>query len=76
MTDTIENTRSPVASRPFVPLEARMSWTVTGAALVAGLPEKAVRAAANNGDLITFTLPGSTTKHIRREDLHDWVMGL
>lgn len=59
-----------------VPLHARMTWTIAQAALVAGIPEKSVRAAVARGDLAHFTLPGSTTRRIRREDLHDWIMSL
>lgn len=53
-----------------------MTWTIAQAALVAGIPEKSVRAAVARGDLAHFTLPGSTTRRIRREDLHDWIMTL
>lgn len=58
-----------------VPLERRLSWTVAGAARVAGLPEGVIRAAVREGRLNSFTI-GSSTRRIRRADLVDWLDSL
>lgn len=56
-----------------VPAAQRLSWPLDQAALVAGIPYKALNAAADRGELRTFTLPGSRSRRVRRRDLEDWV---
>ena len=56
-----------------VPAAQRLSWPLDQAALVAGIPYRALADAAGRGELRTFTLPGSRSRRVRRRDLEDWV---
>lgn len=61
---------------PDIPIQHLIALTIPRAARLSGLPEKAVRHAADTGDLATFTLPPSGVRYVTRRELDDWINSL